>query len=177
MPSFRLAIGLIALSLVGCGQSSPSPSQPSPSPSPSQPQIEKVVPGLSRLLGGGPPTGATPAAESSTATDAIKEAISLLEARKAKIADKAELKKMNAALEMLEQLMKAAPAEGVNIVDLIDNTANYKGKTITLELSVDTPIFAEQRLSIQDLVGESTGISFSAIGPKSARLNIIITCI
>jgi hypothetical protein len=56
----------------------------------------------------------------------------------------------------------------VNITDFIDNTANYKGKTITLELCVHI----NGDYSLRNYVGRV--VKFSAFGPKSERLDIAI---
>lgn len=116
--------------------------------------------------------GSSLAGDTSPANDAIKEAISVLEARKAKIEDKAELEKVKTAINMLQQLMREAPGEKVNIPDLIDNTEKYKGKTITLKLKVDTSIHVNDEKSLRDYVGSD--VKFHTFGPKREKLSIVI---
>jgi hypothetical protein len=117
-------------------------------------------------------------ADSSPAGDAIKEAIAVLKARKAKIGGKADQEKVQAAIDGLEQLLKEGGAEKASIADLIDNTEKYKGTTITLMLRLntnpgDTLIDGAKGQSLQQFVGSD--VQFFAIGPKRERLDIVIS--
>jgi hypothetical protein len=63
-------------------------------------------------------------------------------------------------------------SNSVDIVDVIDHTPNYKGKTLTMDLEIDENIFPDKGQSLQDYVGK--GVKFNAFGPKMERLSIVI---
>jgi len=73
-----------------------------------------------------------------------------------------------------EQQTPAPPAEQqMNIADFIDNTANYKGEYITLNLTVMEPIFADKGHSLRDFAGRD--VRFYTRAPNGGRLNIVLS--
>jgi hypothetical protein len=60
----------------------------------------------------------------------------------------------------------------VNIRDLMQNTAAYKGRIITLALKVDEASDRGRGKSLRDYVGRD--VKFTTTGPKGERLNVVI---
>jgi hypothetical protein len=60
----------------------------------------------------------------------------------------------------------------VNLQDFMRNTANYKGRIITLTLRVNESIDRGQGQSLRDCIGRD--VKFVSTGPQSERLNVVI---
>jgi hypothetical protein len=61
----------------------------------------------------------------------------------------------------------------VNIPDFINNTAAYKGKSLSLLLKVDEGIDRSKGQSLRDYVGRD--VKFMALAPGGQRLSLVIT--
>jgi hypothetical protein len=60
----------------------------------------------------------------------------------------------------------------INIEDFMRNTANYKGRIITLAVKVDTANDRGQRNSLRDYIGQD--VAFVSTGPQGGRLRVVI---
>jgi hypothetical protein len=60
----------------------------------------------------------------------------------------------------------------VNLRDFMQNTANYKGRIITLALQVDEVIDRGQGKSLRDYVGRE--VKFTTTASQGERLNVVI---
>ena len=134
-------------------------------------------------------SAATSLAADSPSTERIKKALSVLKDLKTHLKAKNDKNKVEAAIQELENFIRedakeneaaaeaaaaAAVAEKVSIPDFIDFTEKYKGRMIgSLELIVDSPIFADDNMSLQLYVGGK--VNFRAYGPKGSTLNVTIS--
>jgi hypothetical protein len=60
----------------------------------------------------------------------------------------------------------------VNLRDFFYNTAAYKGKSITLDLKVDEPLFRSKGQSLRDYAGQE--VKFLKTGPRGELLSLVI---
>ena len=108
----------------------------------------------------------------SSGDEAIKDAIQLLETRLSQIKDKIEADKVTTAITQLKLVREAPNSQKITFSDFIDNTNKYKGKVITLDLTVSSLIVGNKKQSLRDFVGSS--VEFYAFGPKHEHLDITV---
>ncbi len=110
----------------------------------------------------------------SVAETAIQEAVKVLEKHRALAGDPMDILRIDFAIVALSDRVEPADKSLNDIIpDFVDNTEKYRGKTITLELTIWTEIAEERGRSLQNFVGSR--VDFHGLGPKGAKLSMTIT--
>ena len=105
-------------------------------------------------------------AADSPADKALKQAIDMLKVTLRTIKGNADREKVQLAIARLE----AMRTKTVDVVDLIDNTEKYKGKTVTVKVRWYRPLRAVAK-NLQEQAGYET--RFDGVGPKDEKLVLI----
>lgn len=91
----------------------------------------------------------------------------------ASAAESAAQAKVAAAAAAIDQGSQVQEGTSFDWADFIDNTGNYKGKTITLTLRVNSSVFADEGRSLRNLIGRN--VELYGFGPNSERLDVIVS--
>jgi len=135
---------------------------------------------------------ATPCVGDDRADQAIKDALDLLQSRRTKITEQAELEKLDQAIERLQDRSASptrtetrrirtdveTPADrpplltSVDIVDFTDHTERYRGQIVTLPLQVRSRTLIPPGQTLRALAGGTA--RFQAYGDDGNRLDLMI---